>query len=79
MWFIVVDEAEKTTEGGVRAWPRAIQTQQKQQSATLNRRLRYAKLDYMAPMVPSFMQFMPPISWFDNFVLFKSLLFSVLH
>ena len=79
MWFIVVDEATETIEGGVSAWPRAIQAQQKQQSATLNRRPRYAKLDYMAPMVPSFLQFMPPISWFDNFVLFKSLLFSVLH
>ena len=64
---------------GVRALSRAVQAQQKQQSATLNRRPRYAKLDYMAPMVPSFMQFMPPISWFGNFVLFKSLLFNVLH
>lgn len=76
---IVVDEAEKTIEGGVGVRPRAIQAQQKQQSATLNRRPRYAKLDYMALMVPSFMQFMPPTCWFDNFVLFKSLLFSVLH
>ena len=64
---------------GVRVRPRAVQTQQKQQSATLNRRPRYAKLDYMVPKDPSFMQFMPPISWFDNFVLFKSLLFNVLH
>jgi len=63
----------------VRVRPRAVQAQQKQQSATLNRRPRYAKLNYMVPMVPSFMQFMPPTCWFDNFVLFKSLLFSVLH
>jgi len=31
MWFIVVDEAEKTTEGGVGVRSRAVQTQQKQQ------------------------------------------------
>jgi len=64
---------------GVGAWSRVIQAQQKQQSATLNRRPRYAKLNYMVPKDPSFLQFMPPTSWFDNFVLFKSLLFSVLH
>ena len=70
---------KRQERSGVRVRPRAVQTQQKQQSATLNRCPRYAKLDYMALMVPSFMLFMPPTSRFDNFVLFKSLLFNVLH